>query len=67
MNHSERNSFHQLPATETDPNENDPLANPPDFDEDGDGDGAMVRCRSCGMKTPADETRCERCNSPVRG
>jgi hypothetical protein len=26
----------------------------------------MVRCRSCGMMTPADGTRCDRCNTPVR-
>jgi hypothetical protein len=45
---------------------------PPDDPAGGGAPGAikdpvgMVRCRSCGMHTPADEARCERCNSPVR-
>jgi hypothetical protein len=25
----------------------------------------MVRCRTCGMKTPSDGARCERCNTPL--
>lgn len=27
----------------------------------------MVRCRSCGMQTPADGARCVRCNTPTPG
>jgi hypothetical protein len=68
-------------ASENNPDANDGSAitdpgknyEPPDTPVAGGTPGAsdvdpvgMVRCRSCGMHTPANVTRCVRCNSPVR-
>jgi hypothetical protein len=69
------------PVEENNPNSNDssPLTDPgksyapvDDAVTGGSPGGAeqdpigMVRCRSCGMQTPANGARCQRCNTPVR-
>jgi hypothetical protein len=55
----------------TDPGKNFP---PVDAQQIGGAPGAstvdpvgMIRCRSCGMATPANGTRCVRCNTPISG